>query len=294
LIDSIRLLRDACFAPALYIMIRLYFSLVITLLPSGALADDWFDAHLHYNADQVETFSPKQIIDTLNSNQVSKAVVTSRPPELVMKLYQQEPGRIVPMLGLYTKPDDKTRWLNDRQLPARLRQQLDQHSWAAIGELHLFANDRNKPVFRQIVEIARSRMIPLLIHADPAVIDTLYSISPRQPVIWAHAGKYPYTDLIADYLERYPALHIDLSMRDDRIAPDGPIADDWYELIVTNPDRFMVGVDTYSTARWRTFSEATTKIRHWLSQLPPDIAGKLAYKNANRIYKQDKDSDSEE
>jgi predicted TIM-barrel fold metal-dependent hydrolase len=128
-------------------------------------------------------------------------------------------------------------------------------------------------------------MIPLLIHTDPAVIDSLYSISPGQPVIWAHAGKYPYTDLIADYLERYPALYIDLSMRDERIAPGGQITDDWYELIVTYPDRFMIGVDTYSTARWHEFSDATTKIRHWISQLPPDVAGMLTFKNADRVYR---------
>ena len=271
--------------PRLRLRAGFFLRLVITLLPSGALAGDWFDAHIHYNDDQVETFSPKQIIETLNNNQVSKAAVTSRPPELAMNLYRQAPARIIPVLGVYTRPEDKNRWHHDRHLPARLKQQLGEHSWAAIGELHLFADDRYSPVFRQIIEMARARMIPLLIHADPAVIDSLYSISPGHTVIWAHAGKYPYTELITDYLERYPALHIDLSMRDDRIAPDGQITDDWYELIVTYPDRFMVGVDTYSTARWRAFPDATTKIRRWVSQLPPDVAEMLAFKNADRIYK---------
>ena len=63
------------------------------------------------------------------------------------------------------------------------------------------------PIEDRIIEIATQRRLPLQIHGDPAVIDTVYDISPAQPVIWAHAGKYPYTDLIADYLQR-SARHV--------------------------------------------------------------------------------------
>lgn len=74
-------------------------------------------------------------------------------------------------------------------------------------------------------------------------------------------------------------------MRDERIAPDGTIDDDWYELFVTYPDRVMVGVDTYSTARWHAFSATTKTIRNWLAQLRDDIARQLAFGNAERLYK---------
>jgi len=124
-----------------------------------------------------------------------------------------------------------------------------------------------------------------LIHGDPAVIDKLYEIAPKQPVIWAHAGTFPYPDLVSDYLRRYPNLSIDVSMRDERIAPDGVINDDWYELFVTYPDRFMIGVDTYSTVRWLMFNSAAGTVRNWLAQLPDEIALQLAFVNAAKLYK---------
>jgi len=74
-------------------------------------------------------------------------------------------------------------------------------------------------------------------------------------------------------------------MRDERIAPDGIINDDWYELFVTYPNRFMIGVDTYSTARWHMFDSAVGIIRNWLAQLPDEIALQLAFGNAAKFYK---------
>ena len=145
-------------------------------------------------------------------------------------------------------------------------------------------------MFSRIVELAAQHKLPLQIHGDPAVIDTVYDIAPSQAVIWAHAGTFPYPDLIADYLQRYPTLAIDLSVRDDRIAPTGQISDDWYELFVRFPDRFMIGVDTYSSSRWHDFDAVVKRIRHWLKQLPDDIAKRLAYDNAAAFFYKTEDS----
>ena len=77
---------------------------------------------------------------------------------------------------------------------------------------------------------------------------------------------------------------IDLSVRDDRIAPDGRISDDWYELFIRFPDRFMVGVDTFSLSRWQHFDAAVATIRQWLEQLPDRVARQLAYDNAAALF----------
>ena len=132
--------------------------------------------------------------------------------------------------------------------------------------------------------MAEQRQLVLQIHGDPAVIDSVYDIAPSQAVIWAHAGTFPYPDLIADYLRRYPALTIDVSVRDGRIAPHGQISDDWYELFIRFPDRFIVGVDTYSLSRWHDFDAVVASIRHWLAQLPDDVAKQLAYDNAESLF----------
>ena len=139
-------------------------------------------------------------------------------------------------------------------------------------------------MFRRIIELAQRYKLPLLLHADPAVIDTLYEIAPEQRVIWAHAGTFPYPDLIADYLRRYPMLSVDLSVRDDRIAPHGELRDDWYELFITHPDRFMIGIDTYSLSRWQGYSKVAEQIREWTRQLPEDVASRLIYENAAEVF----------
>lgn len=266
-------------------MIR-YAILLFILFVSPASADELpiFDTHLHYNQADRDTLTPTEIIQTLADNNISQAVITSRPPGLVLTLKQQAPERIIPLLGIYQTAADKQDWHQDKTLPVRVAKQLDNRNWRGIGELHIFAEYRHSPVFRQIVQLAGQHQLPLMMHTDPVVIDTIYEWNPKLPVIWAHAGAYPYPDLLADYLQRYPDLMIDLSVRDERIAPDGKLRDDWYELFIRYPDRFMVGVDTFSTSRWQTYDQKIALTRHWLKQLPDDVRHKLADTNARRLF----------
>ncbi|MBD3671728.1 MAG: TatD family hydrolase [Gammaproteobacteria bacterium] len=254
-------------------------------LPATALAAPLFDAHLHYNQSQRSSVSLEDVVSSLTRNDVRHALVTSRPPQLVQQLYQQAPDRVLPMLGVYQTLEDKESWYMDRQLPERVEADLKSGHWMALGELHLFAEHRHRPVFHALVQLAVTYRLPLMIHGDPAVIDTLYEMAPGHPVIWAHAGTFPYPDLLADYLGRYPALHVDVSVRDGRIAPAGVLSDDWYQLLILHPDRFMVGVDTFSPGRWQDYDQVAAGIRHWLSQLPPDVAQNIAFENANRVLR---------
>lgn len=256
----------------------------IVLLSSSLNASPLFDAHLHYSAVDAAQFSPQQIINKLDKNGIRNAIVTGTPPSHTANLFRHAPQRIVPFLGVYRSHEDKANWPNDATLPTRIESELERTKWRGIGELHIFAKDRHSPVFRRIVEIANQHQLPLQIHGDPAVIDTVYDIKPSQTVIWAHAGTFPYPDLISDYLQRYPALYVDLSVRDERIAPNGRINDEWYELFVKFPGRFLVGVDTYSLSRWNDFDAAVATMRNWLAQLPDDIARQLAYGNAAALF----------
>lgn len=271
--------------PMVKFMIKSAPACLLMLACSPSLsAQPLFDAHLHYNEAHAARYEPRQILQKLDRSNVTQAVVTATPAHLAKQLYQLAPGRIVPLLGVYRSPDDKTRWVQDTDLGERIEAELKSGDWRGIGELHLFAEDRHSPVFRRIVELAVRYDLPLMLHADPAVIDTLYDIAPNHPVIWAHAGTFPYPDLVADYLERYPALHVDVSVRDARIVTNGEIADDWYALFAAYPTRFMVGVDTYSLSRWHAFGDAVALIRRWLALLPEDISSRLAYKNANDFF----------
>lgn len=259
--------------------------LMLILLSFSLRAEPLFDTHLHYNAADAQVFSPQDIIDKLDRNGIRYAVVTGVPAAQTRALYRHAPERILPFLSVARTQDDKISWVNNADLLRELVTELNRGGWHGIGELHIFARNRHSQTFRRIIELAAERQLPVLLHCDPAVIDTVYDITPDLQVIWAHAGTFPYPDLIADYLKRYRALSIDLSMRDQRIAPDGQLDDAWYELLLSYPERFMTGVDSYSQTRWRNFDAAASTIRNWLGLLPDDIATLIAYGNAARLFK---------
>lgn len=250
----------------------------------AAAAPPLFDAHLHYNDEHARRYPPAQILRTLRENGVVRAVVTARPPEQALALYRQDPQRIIPLLGVYRDLAEKQTWMQDDGLPGRVEQALSDGPWRGVGELHIFAGQRRSPVFLRIVELATAHDLPLLMHCDPAVIDALFEHAPAATVVWAHAGAYPYPALLRDYLQRYPRLYIDLSVRDDRIAPDGELDADWELLLLEHPQRFLVGVDTFRTERWARFGEVAAIMRAWLAQLPTDVARLIARDNGERVF----------
>ncbi len=254
------------------------------LCPAGS--QPLFDAHLHYTSADAEQLGPEQIVALLRDNDVERALVSGTPPQLATRLQRQDPGLILPLLGIYQTPEDKQDWHRNPELPDRVEAWLQRGDWRGIGELHLFAPQRRSPVFLAIARLAARHRLPLLLHTDPAVIDSLFERLPEIQVIWAHAGAYPYPPLLADYLARYPNLHIDLSMRDQRIAPDGGLDSDWEDLLLEYPDRFLVGVDTYRSERWLRYSQASARIRQWLAELPPGLEEALARGNALRLLGQ--------
>lgn len=260
------------------------------LASSHPAAQPLFDTHLHYNQEDTAHYAPEAVIAQLQASRVLAAAVTSRPPELVLQLHAKMPGLILPVLGVYRTAADKVIWMDDDGLPERVERALAEGPWRAVGELHLFAEDRRSPVFKRIVELADSRGLPLLLHCDPAVIDAVYEQAPSATVIWAHAGAYPYPPLLRDYLQRYPGLYIDLSVRDQRVAPGGQLDPEWELLLLEHSERFLVGVDTYRTDRWRVFPEVVSEIRNWLDQLPDEVSGAISYRNAARLFGQSLDN----
>ncbi len=49
------------------------------------------------------------------------------------------------------------------------------------------------------------------------------------------------------------------------------------------PDRFMLGTDTYTPDRWSDVGAHAQWSRAWLSELPPEIADRIATGNARAL-----------
>jgi hypothetical protein len=255
-------------------------------LDAGAV--DWppmIDAHAHYSAADGAVLAPSEVIAKLDTCGVRKLVLTSSPPHLVQRLYQHAPGRIIPLLGVYDEGRGKGDWMHDATLPEKVAAWLDEGTWVGLGELHLFARDKNSPVFRQLVGLADARQLVLMLHGDAEVVDQAFVLGPGIRVLWAHLGTQPDPALLAAMLHRYPdRLWIDTSVRDERIAPNGQLLPAWRKLFEQFPDRFVVAVDTFSVNRWQRYESVVGQIREWTAPLPQPLKANLLHDNAARLF----------
>lgn len=250
-----------------------------------------FDSHLHYGGEDVKHFTPAQVIEILDRNQVKYAVISSTPNDGTQQLYRHAPQRIIPFVGLYRSLEDKRHWMWDPSVITRLKANLDSGHYRGIGEFHIFAKDVISPVLKRVVQIAAERDLMLQVHGDSVVLDRIFNIAPNIKVLWAHLGTRPEPWYLRDVLERHPDnLYIDTSVRDKQLLANGGLSDEWKDLFIDYQDRFTVAVDTFSVNRWNTFDLVVRDIHSWLADLPEEVAQKLAYDNAYKLFFADAES----
>jgi len=68
------------------------------------------------------------------------------------------------------------------------------------------------------------------------------------------------------------------------VASGGWLDPAWQTVFLKYPDRFMVSTDTWTTSRWDDLVPGMQSVRSWLGQLPHDIAERIAYRNAERLF----------
>lgn len=244
-----------------------------------------FDSHLHYGAEDAKHFTPRQVFEIFDRNKVEYALISSTPNSGTEKLYHHNTERIIPFLGLYQSLKDKRDWMWNKDVIPRVEQALKKGFYRGIGELHIFAKDRKSPVLKRIVEIAGERKLFLQVHGDAEILEEIFSIAPNVTVLWAHLGTKPQPEFLQKVLERFPHnLYIDTSVRDKQLLETGKLTKEWRQLFIQNQDRFMVAVDTFSVNRWKTFDSVIKDIHTWLADLPPEVADKLAYRNAYGLF----------
>jgi hypothetical protein len=240
-----------------------------------------FDAHIHYNHDAWKVVSPKEAIERLRKAGVVRALVSSSSDDGTQKLYAQAPDLIVPELRPYRKNGEITRWLRDESIIAHVEQRLKQHKYVALGEFHVSGANADLPVVRRIVQLAKQHKLMLHAHSDADAVERLFHEDPEARIIWAHAG-YEKPPVVGEMLRRYKNLWAELSSRDD-VAPNGRLVQEWREVLLEFPDRFMIGTDTYIPERWNLIDASARETRRWLSELPIEVAERIAFKNGEAL-----------
>jgi hypothetical protein len=255
---------------------------LVSSLPAETLP--LFDGHIHYNADAQQSYSPEAVLKILREGDIARALVSSTPNEGTRKLYDAAPRAIVPLVRPYRSDADRATWFNNPEVFEFVRRELEHGIYRGIGEFHVQGQDANTPVMRRFVDLAAERGLPLHAHSDQIAVEILFSLKPKSKIIWAHAGMTAPPGTIAKLLERYPSLWVELSYRSEDIAPRGELDPQWRALFVRYADRFIVGTDTWAASRWEALPRLSRETRNWLSQLPGEVAAKIAHDNAVQLF----------
>ena len=249
-----------------------------------------FDAHMHYSRESWTKYPPDRVAAILDALGVWSALVSSAPDEGTFRLKAVLGDRIVPMIGPYRGSSDVFSWTRDGTVIPYLDSNVRAGVHKGFGEFHLSSGQIDLPVVQAALRFAARNNLFLQVHADAqAIAELLNAVPPDYIVLWAHAGVTATPEQVDGLLARWPKLWTELSLRDD-VAPNGVLDPRWRALFLKYPDRFMVGVDTWTVGgtftgneRWDTYAEIIREIRAWLVQLPPDVAEKVAHVNAERL-----------
>jgi len=240
-----------------------------------------FDAHIHYSHDAWQMLPPKEAIALLRKAGLRKALVSSSGDDGTQRLFAEAPDLVVPSLRPYRSRGEIGTWVRDESVVKHLETRLSRYSYAAIGEFHVYGTDADLPVMRRVVQLARQYGLLLHLHGDADAVERVLRQDPSARILWAHAG-FDSPAAVRQLMRRHRNLWADLAFRSDQ-ASSGKVSPDWREAFVEFPDRFMVGTDTFTPERWYYVTEHASWTRAWLADLPPDLAQRIAWRNAEAM-----------
>ena len=249
-----------------------------------------FDGHIHYSVGSPERYPPEEVIRILDAAGITHALLSSTPNDGTRMLYAKYPERFIPELRPYRNTRDfetwaveRASWYRDPETVTFIKQELERGIYRGIGEFHADGDEAATPEMRAIAQLAERKGLWLHAHSDAAAVEHLFSHAPSLTIIWAHAGMSTPTAEIGRMLERYPRLFAELSYRYE-VATGGIVEPVWRDLFLRFPDRFIYGTDTWIPMRWETVIPLARAARDWLSDLPPEVARNIAYRNAEQLF----------
>jgi len=282
---------------------RLYVALALvatTLAATPARAADYagplVDAHSHVpNAAAIDAY-----VAAMKRHNVTKVIllgvggVQKDDAAWIAAAVKKYPGQVVPGQPV---PDPLA-----AGAAAHLEGELAKNGARAVGEIHVRQVSRKidrspaDPAFVKLLEVAAKHKTPVVIHDElnaeaTKALDAALSAVPSATIVLAHAGESTPAALEA-LLGRHKNLVVDLSgmhfQRTPALATEkGPLDPAWKALIAKHPERFVMGIDVWAA---RLFEPAMldrlmTWTRRILGELPPEVAERVAHRNAAAIFR---------
>jgi hypothetical protein len=249
-----------------------------------------FDGHIHYNVDAPKRYPPQEVVRILDEAGITGALLSSTPNDGTRLLFDLYPQRFIPELRPYRKTRDfetwtmeRASWYRDPETIRFIEQELESGFYRGIGEFHANGDEAATPQMRAIARLAERKGLWLHAHSDAVAVEHFFAHAPSLTIIWAHAGMSTPPLEVDRMLATYPRLLAELSYR-DVVASDGKLDLRWRILFLKYPDRFIYGSDTWITPRWGAVIALAQSARAWLGDLPKDIAEKIAFGNAHRVF----------
>lgn len=244
-----------------------------------------FDAHLHYNWEPVPYYPVDRVLALFRENHVTGILATSRPNDGTRALVEARPPGlwVVPFIRPYKVRSDMQTWFEDPKIFEMVQTEFRRGYYRGIGEFHISGRAAATEWVKRTVNFAVEHDLALHAHADDEALEILYGHNPKAKIIWAHTGFSTAPDKVAAYLERYPQLWCELSYRYG-ITAGGKLTEDWKKLFLKYPERFLVGSDTWIDERWASYGSIMNEYRGWLGQLPREVAERIAFRNAERLF----------
>jgi hypothetical protein len=245
-----------------------------------------FDAHVHYNLDVGRPVPVETVFELWRSAGIRGVLLTSRPNDGTRELLAAAPPEFqaVAFARPYVVAADVQTWFRDPAILAMIERELARGTYRGIGEFHIFGRDADSEGFARFVALAAQHGLWLHAHCDDYVIERIFALDPQARVVWAHTGMTTAPARVDRLLGRYAQLYGELSYRDGITQEDGVLTPAWRALFMKYPQRFLLGSDTWVPQRWPAVPQVMQSYRAWLSQLPPDVAERIAWSNGATLF----------
>lgn len=268
-------------------------------------------------------YTPEELLKAMNAAGIRRMIILGFGPE-VPQLARQHPDRFVAAYGGNTsfrsrqaagEIKDGTGSEEVERIGSEFEAALKTGLYRGIGEIHAYARaipatvtgrspfpgsniSPDSPLIRRLLELAARYDVPINIHCDDygarPMVKALADYR-KTMVVWAHTGSWLAPWAIRDILRDHPNVVFDLSAKNPACCPGGysmnyplvgfrAIDETWSQLFETYPERFLAGVDFFSSVHLRAAKEAGEFYRDLLAQLTPATARKIAHENAERVH----------